>query len=261
MSTEIINFVHANGFPAASYQTFFNYFSPEYRLVAQQQYGHNPQYPLENNWQYLVDELINYVSQQPQPVIALGHSFGGVLSYMAACQQPQLFKGLIMLDPPILTGPLAKLLGLIKNTALIDKVTPAGKAKIRRNHWPLNSNMLSQFDNRKLFRHFDKRCLQDYADNCVSEKNNKLALNFLPEVEAGIFRNIPSNLSRYKNKLRVPAALIYGEKSDLYPHYIFKRFARNNNITIKRIDKAGHMFPLERPQEAARIIESLIQSW
>lgn len=259
--TKIINFVHANGFPAASYQTFFNCFSSEYQVIAQEQYGHNPKYPTHNNWKFLVDELINYVKQQEQPVICLGHSFGGVISYMAACQQPQLFKGLIMLDPPVLTGPLAKLMGLIKKTPLIDKITPAGKAETRRNNWPLGSNMLSQFSNRKLFSHFDARCLQDYADTCVSEKNQTLALNFLPEVEAGIFRNLPSNLSRYRNKLSVPAALIYGEKSDLYPHFVFKRFARKNNITIKRISKAGHMFPLERPEEASRIIESVINSW
>jgi len=261
MSTTLINFVHANGFPAASYQTFFHYFSKDYRLTANPQYGHNPKYPLDNNWKNLVQELIDYIRQQGEPVVCLGHSFGGVLSYMAACQQPQLFKGLIMLDPPVMTGPLAKLMGLLKHTPLIDKVTPAGKAEIRRNNWPAGSNMVNQFANRKLFRHFDKRCLEDYARHCVTERNQRLELNFSPEIEAGIFRSLPTDLSRYKNKLTVPAALIYGEKSDLYPHYIFKRFARTNNIQIKRIAKAGHMFPLERPEESARLIESLIRGW
>jgi hypothetical protein len=34
MSKILVNFVHANGFPAGSYQTLFNYLPVEYKVIA-----------------------------------------------------------------------------------------------------------------------------------------------------------------------------------------------------------------------------------
>ena len=57
----IINFVHANGFPAATYKTFLHYFNDDFTVIAHKKYGHNAHFPIHNNWQYLVDELIEYL--------------------------------------------------------------------------------------------------------------------------------------------------------------------------------------------------------
>ena len=168
MSKTLINFVHANGFPAGSYQTLFNYLPDHYQVIAHEKYGHNDKYPVENNWQPLVNELIAFVKQelkntQQEQVISVGHSFGGVIAFIAACQQPQLFKGLIMLDPPVVTGGTAFAMKFLKKTRLIDKFSPAGKAKVRRTQWPLNTDMVKLFSSRQLFKNFDRRCLADYV--------------------------------------------------------------------------------------------------
>jgi pimeloyl-ACP methyl ester carboxylesterase len=257
----LINFVHGNGFPAGSYQTFFNYFSEDYNVVAQEKYGHNPNFPIHNNWQYLVDELIVYIKQQGQPVICIGHSFGGVISFIAACQYPSLFKGLIMLDPPALTGINSWLIKLIKNTVYIDKLTPAGQSKNRRSHWPENTDLNKLFKQRELFKNFDERCLNDYTRSATAFNNDRLELTFDAQVETEIFRNTPTHLSSFKNKLTIPAALIYGESSDLYQKLVFKRFIRKNKkITLHRIT-GGHMFPLEHPMETATLINKIINQW
>lgn len=265
MNKHIINFVHANGFPAPSYQTFFDCFNSEIQVFAHPQYGHNPNYPWHNNWQYLVDEVIAVVQQQQdqhqQPIVGVGHSFGGVITFMAACQRPELFKGIVILDPPVLIGAKASMVRLLKHTRFIDKVTPAKKAVTRRRNWPLDSNMVDHFKHKQLFKNFDPRCLKDYADNAVVKRNQQLELRFSPEVEAGIFRNVAVNLSRYKNKLNLPATLIYAEKSDLYPGSVFKQFAKKHDLDIQCIEQAGHMFPLERPERSAELIESIIQHW
>ncbi|MCI2283470.1 alpha/beta hydrolase [Colwellia sp. MSW7] len=87
--------------------------------MAHEKYGHDERYPVENNWQPLVDELIDFVKQQldvhqQKQVINVGHSFGGVISFIAACQQPELFSGLIMLDPPVITGSTAFMMKFLK---------------------------------------------------------------------------------------------------------------------------------------------------
>ncbi|MCJ8321684.1 MAG: alpha/beta hydrolase [Colwellia sp.] len=257
----LINFVHANGFPASSYQTFLNYFSQEYDVVAHEKYGHNPKYPIHNGWQFLVDELICYLKQQDQAVICIGHSFGGVISFLAACKQPELFKGLIMLDPPAMTGVMSWVLKIFKNTTYIDKITPAGKSKIRRSHWPVDTDLAKLFKQRQLFKNFDARCLKDYTRSAISLSNNRLELTFDTQAETEIFRNVPTHLSNLRNKLMVPAALIYGENSELYPSYFFKRFAKQNNKIKLHSIKGGHMFPLEHPMETSKLIDKIIRQW
>ena len=266
MSKTLINFVHANGFPAGSYHTFFNYFPEKFQILSLEKYGHNTKYPVENNWQPLVDELINFVEQQllesdEEKVVGIGHSFGGVISFIAACQRPELFKGLIMLDPPVVTGSTALAMRLIKKTKLIDKFSPAGKAETRRTHWPLGSDVEKLFARRQLFKNFDARCLTDYVASGITEKNNQLELSFSAKVEADIFRNLAANLSSYKNKLTIPTYLIYGEDSTVFPHKFFKKFTKLNSMITLKITTGGHMFPLEQPENTANMINELISSW
>jgi pimeloyl-ACP methyl ester carboxylesterase len=258
----LINFAHANGFPAGSYKTFFEYFQQtnRYQVVAKEQYGHE-RFPVTNNWPHLVDELVHFVKQQKHPVIAIGHSFGGVISFMAACKHPELFKGLIMLDPPVITGVESWAIHLLKKTPYIDKVTPARKSKYRRRFWPPETDLASKFSRSKLFKDFDPRCLQDYVNSATRLHNNQLELVFDPEIETEIFRNMPTNLAKFKQKLTIPAALITGDNSDVSPAYFFKRFAKlNSNIELHTFN-GGHMFPLEKPQETFALIDKIITDW
>ncbi len=260
-----INFAHANGFPAGSYQTFFQYFtatdSDNYKIIAHAKYGHNTRFPVSNNWPHLVDELIHFVKQQPEPVVAMGHSFGGVISFIAACKHPELFKGLIMLDPPVITGVEGWAIKFLKKTSVIDKITPSGKSNVRRQYWPLETDLAKQFSRSKLFKNFDKRCLNDYVKSAIRVNNKQLELVFNPQVETQIFRNMPTNLATFKQQLKVPAALIIGQNSDVSPAYFFKRFAKlNQKIKIHPI-AGGHMFPLENPQLTFQLIDEIIKGW
>lgn len=265
MSKTLINFVHANGFPAGSYQTLFNYLPKQYQVISHEKYGHDEKYPVENNWQPLVDELINFVIQQleihqQEQVINVGHSFGGVIAFIAACQQPKLFKGLIMLDPPVVTGGTALAMKFIKKTRLIDKFSPSGKAKVRRTQWPLGTDIAKLFARRQLFKNFDTRCLEDYINHGIIERNEQLELVFSAQVEADIFRNLAENLSNYKNQLTVPASLVYADQTDVCPHSFFKRFAKLNKSIQLATTSGGHMFPLEQPEKTAQLIVNIIDS-
>lgn len=261
LTTPLINFVHANGFPAGAYKTLFEYLSDDYLITALEKHGHNQSFPIHNNWQYLVDELIHHLKQQNQPVIGIGHSFGAVISFIAACQEPTLFKGLIMLDPPAMTGILGLAVSVMKQTPYIEKFTPAAQARTRRKHWPVGTDFVSLYQNRQLFKHFDRRCLQDYINSAMPIKNNRYELFFDADKEAEIFRTIPTNLAKLKNKLQVPAALIYGEDTDIFPSYFFKKFANQNKRIVLSKTQGGHMFPLEFPEETSAKIKGIIKSW
>lgn len=263
MTNPVLNFAHANGFPAKSYQTLFSYLPSSMQVIAIEKYGHNVDKPINHNWQAQVEELIDFVQAQQvdnKKVICLGHSFGGVISFIACCQRPDLFSGLIMLDPPVLSGTNALMLKLLKKTPWIDKFSPAGKAKNRRTHWPLGTDIAALFSRRTLFKSFDKRCLNDYVKHGVQEKEGQFELVFDAEVEANIFRHLPCNLSNYKNKLTTPAMLIYGASTDVFPQSIFKRFVKLNKQIQLKTTEGGHMFPLEKPAETAKLITEFIHA-
>ena len=86
---DIIHFSHANGFPAQAYRKLFGYLEADYQIGYINAIGHDPRFPVTEGWPNLIDELILYLEQHyDQPVIALGHSLGGFLSFFTALRRP-----------------------------------------------------------------------------------------------------------------------------------------------------------------------------
>ena len=57
-----IVFSHANGFPSGTYETLFERWrAAGYRVIAVDRYGHDPAYPVSNNWPHLRDQLIDFI--------------------------------------------------------------------------------------------------------------------------------------------------------------------------------------------------------
>lgn len=260
--TDIVHFAHANGFPAGSYKKLFSFLSKGLKPVAIEKLGHNPAFPITRNWQGQVDEVCDYLANEvKQPVFGVGHSFGAVVTYMAACRHPELFKGIILLDPPVVTGITRHLLKLIRRTPLMDHVTPAQKAVTRCVQWPEGTNMVDYFSQKALFKNMDVECIADYVNAAVDEQDGGYKLGFDHQSEAQIFRTLPTNIKHYYGKLTVPAVLITGEVSTVCVPELISPFVKHNHIQHIQIPGGGHMFPLEQPQKVAELINQHIQAW
>ena len=99
---EKIFFAHANGFPAEVYTDLFKHL-PQFDISYISKLAHG-KFTLKNSWKDITPELIDYLEENfTEPVWAIGHSFGAVVLAFAAEQRPDLFKGLIMMDPPVLS--------------------------------------------------------------------------------------------------------------------------------------------------------------
>lgn len=257
-----LHFAHANGFPAASYKKLFAALPANFSVLALDKFAHSPRFPVSNNWRNQVDELIDFVEcMSTDPVYAVGHSFGGVISYMAVCQRPDLFKGLVMLDPPVITGLSKVLFSLLKGTPLIDKMTPAGLSIRRCSSWPKGTDIVAYFKARALFKNMDHDCVQDYVNAVMDLRHNHYHLNFDPMVEANIFRNVPSNLHQYKGRLKCQALLVTGENTTVCVPSLIRPFIGANKLQHKVFKQGGHMFPLEKPQEVANLLADVISGW
>jgi pimeloyl-ACP methyl ester carboxylesterase len=261
---KIIHFAHANGFPTASYQKLFAQLDKRYRVIAPDMFAHNPHYPLNDNWSNQIDELISVVETHAngQKVIALGHSFGAVVSYMSACKRPDLFSGLIMLDPPLITGIARYVFRFAKRNRLINKITPAGVTQNRVRKWKSNHDLTAYFAQKKLFAQFDKDCIEDYVNAVMVEQAGNMTLRFDVETEANIFRTIPHNLPTYAGKLKVPAVLMTARNSHVCVPVLYKPFLRGNpSIKHQLFDNGTHMFPFEYPNELGAKLAPILDAF
>lgn len=258
---DILHFSHANGFPAGSYKTLFSYLEDDFQVGAIERFSHHHRYPVSNNWNHLVAQLIDELeSSYSQPVYAVGHSLGGVLSLIVAAQRPDLVKGLIMLDAPFITNIEAYGINLIKRLGLMDKITPAGRTLGRQEHWPSTEHAFAYFRNKRLFRSFDERCLHDYIHHgTVESKDGKRQLYFDAATEIEIYRTIPDNLHR-TSRLSMPGTVIAGKSSDVFKKQHGSKMQRQLGMNVEWVD-GSHMFPLEQPELTAASIKRHISQW
>ena len=257
------HFAHANGFPASSYNAMFSALPSHFNRLHVERFGHDPNLPVNKNWRNQVKELIRHVEQENKDergVFGIGHSFGAVITYMAACEAPELFRGLILFDPPLVVGPMSQVFKLAKYTPLINKLTPAKLAQNRNTRWPAHTDMEAYFHGKALFRNMDKRCVRDYVKAVTATNGDAISLTFRADVEAELFRNVPHNLGKYKGKLRCPAVLVTGAKSNVCKPEMYQRLMQHNLIEHTEMD-GGHMFPLEHPEAVARFITETLTRW
>lgn len=262
-STKIkLHFAHANGFPAGSYQQIFDQLPDDFEVHAITKFAHSERFPVNTNWGNQILELTEYLTEEVKaPAYLVGHSMGSVVSFMAACDRPDLIKGVILLDPPIASGLARLAFRLVKYSPLIDKLSPAGKAKVRCQSWPLGTDVVAYFQSKALFKNFQLECIQDYVAAAIDEREGELRLNFDAQIEANIYRNVPHNLNKYYKRLTVPGLLVTGSQSDVCTPSFLGTFIKKSKIEHQIFEGGGHMFPLEYPQQVANLISDKIRLW
>jgi len=255
-------FAHANSFPIDTYRLLFSLLRQrgiEARGV--QRFGHDPKRPVTNHWPHLVDELIECIEQQVerhgQPVYLVGHSLGGILSFQAASKRPDLARGVLLIDSPLLGGWKANAVGLAKQTQIVASVSPGKISQRRRTTWASNEEALEYFRGKKAFAQWHPQVLQDYVQHGLEDDQGKSSLLFPREVETAIYNTLPSNLNNQlrRHPVRCPVAFIGGRSSVEMRQVGMEMTQRITRGRITMLD-GGHLFPMERPEATAAAIEA-----
>lgn len=255
MGRGILHFAHANGFPGGSYNRFLDHFRSGYDVIAIDRLGHNPQFPVNNNWSNLADELIEFLERRAgSPVTGVGHSLGSLVTFIAAYKRPDLFSSVIMLDPPFVTGAWGALFRILKLTGIADRITPAEQSGGRRTVWRDMREAEEYFHSKKLFRAFDPQSLKDYMKYGIKPCESGLCLSYDVATEVKIFQTMPDNIGSYRRSLGLPGALIYGETSNAVHLRTLRRFTAKHGFSLCT-SPGGHLFPLEKPDEAASVVK------
>lgn len=255
-----IFFAHANGFPCATYGKMFDALAPDFEVTHIGLHGHDPLFPVDDNWTNLVEELAQRLSRLDQPVWGVGHSMGGILHYHTALRHPELYRGVVMLDSPVPTWFDQTVIWLAKRLGFIDRLTPAGRTLGRRERFDDRQQARDYFADKALFRDFDPECLDAYVEHGLTEDEQGLRLRFDPETEIRIYRSVPHLTPGWPPTLQVPVAMVRGEKSNVVmPHhsYLLRLMPHGRALSVP----GGHMFPFERPLETAGVLRQLLDEW
>lgn len=259
MADQIIHFVHANGFPAQTYRKLFDFLAPEYKVQYKNLHAHEAHYPVTDNWQRLVQELIDYLDHHYNaPVIGLGHSFGGLIVLLAAVERPDLFQSIVLLDSTVLCRIRCYAVKVAKRVGLIDRLTGGRISRLRRTRWRTYEDAVEYFRKRILFKNFEEETLYDYVYyGTYTNEKGEVRLKFDPHIEYQIYRTLPDNLAHYYNRLKVPGALLYGKHTHALNRMDLRQLRKF--FQLNTIEMPGsHLFPFEYPEKTAEQIKAVI---
>lgn len=263
MSRGTLVFSHANSFPAGCYRVLFERWrAAGWRVEALDRLGHDPRFPVTDDWRRLRDELLNFIDHDVRPsgqVALVGHSLGGMVSLLAACRRPELVSRLVMLDSPVVSGWQAAMVAVAKSTGLIHRYRPSKVARQRRHLWPDRAAVHAHFAAKKKFARWDPRVLADYVAAGFEEAEGQVQLRFTREVESHIYRTLPHHLPLLL-RLRPPQCpvnFVAGTRSAELRQAgsaASRKLAGDN----WRWMEGSHLFPFEKPEETADLVLEML---
>lgn len=262
----LIIFSHANSFPASTYGVLFRSLRARgHTIKAVEKFGHNPQFPVTSNWPHIAKELAEFATAEVQkagePAFLVGHSLGGFLSLMTSCKHPELSRGVVLLDSPILGGWRAKTLQFAKVTQLVGSISPGKISQKRRSSWDSADAALAHFASKPIFAKWHPQILQDYITHGThnDEKTGKRILSFDRMIETQFYNTLPHNLDRLikRHPLQCPVAFIGGKESVEMKQV---GMTMTNKLAQGRIQllPGSHLFPMELPLETAAAIDQYL---
>ena len=234
-------------------------------VEALEMFGHDPRYPVSSNWPNLVQELIDFVqpiaARYGQTPFLIGHSLGGLLSLMAAARVPELARGVVLLDSPVVGGWQARVVQVAKKIPLVGRFSPGAVSRKRRFQWANLAEAQAHFVGKRAFSHWDPRVLDDYVLHGTVDETGlhgiRRVLKFSREVETRIYNTIPDHLPGLlrRQPLRCAVALVAGLESRemrLAGASLTDQVIRGRKILID----GTHLFPMEKPIVTAACVEA-----
>ncbi|MES3010358.1 MAG: alpha/beta hydrolase [Pseudomonadota bacterium] len=271
----LLIFSHGNGFPGGTYNTLFKSLRARgFRVKAIDKLGHDPRYPVTNNWPHLVQQVADFAAKEitkaDEQAWLVGHSLGGMLSAMVAARHPHSgaaglgghgLAGVILLDSPMVGGWRATAVNVAKRTTFFGSMSPGAVSSKRRDRWPDRDSALAHFASKRVFARWDPRALEDYIDHGTHDADGERVLRFDREVETAIYNTLPDHLDHLlsRHPPRCPVAFIGGLQSAELKQ---AGLALTEKITRGRMTMLDgtHLFPMEKPLAAAAAVEAAIRS-
>ena len=253
-------FAHANGYPVGSYRQFLEGLASEFRVIG---YYHRPMWSEESapellDWNCFTDDLLEtLVATQSEPVWMMGHSMGGVVSIQAAARQPELFRGLVLIDPVFPTPQALEAQRKLPAEAR-EQIPLVRKTLTRPNRFASRQEAFDFHRGKRVFADFSDSVLWDYINAGTRERpGGDYELAYCREWEAAAYRSGPEVWAELA-AVKLPVLGLRGDTSTTLSPEAFALWGETQPSAELRNCSGGHLLPLERPGEtAATVLEFL----
>ena len=260
---EKIHFVHANGFPANSYEIFLNQINSNYDIIKFSLI--NNKYLNIKDWNPFHIDFVNSIDRNAK-IIGIGHSIGGNIVLRSAITNPNLFSKIILLDPTLFVPRIIFFWKLAIYFNIHDYIHPWVKATLKRKMIFKDFNsMFESYRNKDVFQKINDKNLSIYIKALTKENNDgKRTIIYPKELEYQIYRtSLIADSYIWKNikTIQIPTLIIRSKKSNAFLKSSSNKIKKiNKNIKIIELDNCTHLFPLEIPESISNPINKFLNN-
>jgi pimeloyl-ACP methyl ester carboxylesterase len=189
-------------------------------------------------------------------IVGIGHSLGGILTLWAAIHRPAFFSRVILIDPVLLLPSCLRTLWLLRRLGLGQRQPLVQGALRRRRIWPDQQACYEYLREKPFFDRWPDSSLTTYVESGThSRPGGQIELVYPPEWEAHIFATTPLNIWRDIPHLSSPVLVIRGQFSKAFRPETEARLTHLlPQSQAVMIPDAGHLVPMEKPEETGKAI-------
>jgi pimeloyl-ACP methyl ester carboxylesterase len=256
---------HANGYLPGCYRALLADWEDEYEDYVY------PFRPLQTgsdplrfrSWHDLARDLIATLNNanQCRPWIRVGHSLGAVGTLLAAARRPDLFSGLVLVDPLFLPRRWYWAGRMVPMGVHHHLVPLARQAMRRRDPWPDLISARTHLRRKSIFRRIPDPVFDDLMSAFLHPSpHGGVELAYSRQWEARIYNTLTDPYAALARGER-PRRVLRGAFSDTMLPRVWDRVRRiNPRATFLEVPDYGHLLPFERPQVIAAQVRDFLMA-
>lgn len=212
-----------------------------------------------SSWQDMAMDLLAGLNQQSiTSTIAMGHSFGGTISLMAAAYAPERFRALILLDPALFAPE--RVIAMKRAQAEGNYSNPLAERAIkRRSRFASSDEALHYWRSRPLFQGWAEAALRLYAQSALAPDDERpgMVLRWSPEWEARCYMLAYPDAWPLLDALPLdlPVLVVRGADTDVFTDMAAAHLRVVRPQTTLITIEGGHLFPMTSPAETATVVQ------
>lgn len=254
-----IIFLHATGFLPWLWQPIAREFSDRYRVLAPYFCDHREADPHAGglSWATLAEDLVGFCKaldiRNPSMV---GHSMGGAVMTIAAGALNLPVSKLVLIEPIFLPQEVYTI------DLTVDQHPLAAKSIRRRNGWSDAAEARAYLKSKRLFASWDEEMLDLYVQHGMAPaEDGGLELVCHPQQEASLFMGSKGyDPWPVLPGIQCPVLVLEGEHTENKAFIDYRKIAGMfPKGCYHKVENAGHLVPMERPKETARLIREFLE--